>query len=69
VKQVHAEILSEKNKILMKELAVTYRVKNTSLMNDKLIQKYYDSQIDKHFEIKRTENLIQQRCNIDDFKN
>jgi len=43
VKQVYVEILSEKNEILMKELTTTYRVKNTSLMNDELIQKYHNS--------------------------
>jgi len=43
MKQIHAEILSEKNEILTKELAATYRVKNTSLMNNELIQKCHDS--------------------------
>ncbi len=37
VKWVHAEILFEKNEIFMKELTATYRVENTSLMNDELI--------------------------------
>jgi len=37
VKQVHVEILFKENEIFMKELAATYRVENTSLMNDKLI--------------------------------
>jgi len=37
VKQVYTEILFKKNKILTKELAATYRVKNASLMNDELI--------------------------------
>ncbi len=37
VKQIHTEILSEENEILMRELAATYRVKNASLMNNKLI--------------------------------
>ncbi len=58
VKWVHAEILFKENKILTKELAATYRVKNTSLMNNELIQKCHDSQIDKHFKIKKTENFI-----------
>jgi len=58
VKQVHTEILSEENRILMKELAATYRVKNTSLMNDELIQECHDSQAGEHLEVKRTENLI-----------
>jgi len=58
VKQVHAEILSEENEILMKELATTYRVKNTSLMNNELIQECHDSQTGEHLEVKRTENLV-----------
>jgi len=43
----------------MKELAATYRVENTSLINDELIQECYDSQTDEHLEVKRIENLIQ----------
>jgi len=37
VKWVYTEILFERNKILMKELAAIYRVKNVFLMNNKLI--------------------------------
>jgi len=37
VKQIHIKILFKENKVLTKELAATYRVKNTSLMNNKLI--------------------------------
>jgi len=69
VKQVYAEILFKENEILMKELAATYRVKNASLMNDELIQECHDSQTGEHLEVKRTENLIQQRCNISDLRN
>jgi len=69
VKWVHIKILSEKNEILTKELAATYRVKNTSLMNNELIQECHDSQTDKHLEVKRTENLIRQRHNISDLRN
>jgi len=58
VKQVHTEILSEKNKVLTKKLAATYKVKNTSLMNNKLIQECHDSQTDEYFEVKRTENFV-----------
>jgi len=69
VKQVHTEILFKENRILTKELAATYRVKNASLMNDELIQKCHDSQAGEHLEVKRTENLIQQRHNISDLRN
>jgi len=58
VKQIHVEILSEENEILTKKLTVMYRVKNASLMNDKLIQKCYNSWADEHLEVKKTENLI-----------
>jgi len=37
VKQIHIEILFEENRILTKKLAATYRVKNTSLINNELI--------------------------------
>ncbi len=43
VKWVHAEILFKENEILIKKLAATYRVKNTSLIDDELIQKCHDS--------------------------
>jgi len=69
VKWVYAEILAEENEILIKELAATYRVKNTSLMNNKLIQKCHDNQTDEHLEVKRIENFIQQRCSISDLRN
>jgi len=58
VKQVHTEILSEENEILTKELAAMYRVKNTSLTDDELIQKCHNSWADEHLEVKKTENLI-----------
>jgi len=69
VKWIYAEIWSEKNWILMKELAATYKVKNTSLINDELIQKCYNNWIDEHVKVKRTDNFVQWRCNINDFKN
>jgi len=69
MKQIHIKILSEENRILIKELIAIYRVKNTSLMNNELIQKCHNNQTDEHLEVKRIENLVQQRCNIDDFRN
>jgi len=59
----------KENEILTKELAATYRVKNTSLINNKLIQKCHHSWADEHLEVKRTENFIWWKCNIDDFRN
>jgi len=58
VKQIHAEILSEEDEILMKKLATMYRVKNASLIDNKLIQKCYKSCVDEHLEIKRIKNFI-----------
>ena len=69
VKWVHTEILFKENEILTKKLAATYRVKNASLMNNKLIQKCHDSWADEHLRVKRTENLIWWRCNISDLRN
>jgi len=69
VKWVHTEILSEENEILMKELAATYKVKNASLMNNKLIQKCHNSWADEHLEVKRTENLVWWRHSISDLRN
>ena len=37
VKWVYIKILVKENRIFMKELAATYRVKNVFLMNNKLI--------------------------------
>jgi hypothetical protein len=42
----------------MKNLAAIYRVENASLIDEKLIQECYNSKIDEHLEVKRTENLI-----------
>jgi len=58
VKWVHTEILFKENEIFIKELAATYKVKNTSLTNDELIQKCYNSWVDEHFEVKRIENFV-----------
>jgi len=70
VKKIHAEILSEDIKrILTKGLAATYKVKQASLTDKELIQVCHDSRVDEHLEVKRTENLIQRRCNISDLRN
>jgi len=42
----------------MKELAAMYKVKNTSLTDNELIQECYDSQTGEHLEVKKTENLV-----------
>jgi len=69
VKKIHTEILSEDNKeILTKDLAATYKMKQTFLTNEELIQVCHDSRISEHLEVKRTENLIQRRHNISDLR-
>jgi len=69
VKKIHIKILSEDDKkILTKGLAAMYKVKQASLMNEELIQVCHNSRVNEHLEVKRTENLIQRRCNISDLK-
>jgi len=70
VKRIHAEILSEDNKkILTKGLAATYKVKQTFLTDEELIQVCHNSRVSEHLEVKRTEDLIQRRHNINNLKN
>jgi len=69
VKKIHAEILSEDDKgILTKDLAATYKMKQTFLMNKELIQVCHDNRANEHLEVKRTEDLIQRRHNISNLK-
>jgi len=69
VKKIHVEILSEDNKkILTKDLAAMYKVKQTLLTDEKLIQVCHNNRVDEHLEVKRTEDLIQRRCNISNLK-
>jgi len=70
VKKIHTEILSEDNKgILTKGLIATYKVKQTLLTDEELIQVCHDGRADEHLEVKRIENLVQRRHNISDLKN
>jgi len=70
VKKIHAEILSEDNEgILTKGLAATYKVKQTPLTDEEMIQVCHNSRASGHLEIKRTEDLIQRRHNISDLRN
>jgi len=56
---IHAEILhKDKKKTLMKDLAVTFKMKNAFLMNDKFIKVCHDSRADEHLEVKCTEDLV-----------
>jgi len=69
VKKIHAEILSEDDKkILTKDLAATYKVKQAFLTDEELIWVCHDSKADEHLEVKRTENLVQRRHNISDLR-
>jgi len=70
VKTIHAEILcKDKKETLMKDLAATYKMKNTFLTDNKLIKVCHDSRADEHLEVKHTEDLVQRRCNIDNLCN
>jgi len=70
VKTIYAEILyKDKKETLMKDLAATFKMKNTFLMNNKLIKVCYNSQTDEHLEVKYIEDFVQRRCNIDDLYN
>jgi len=56
---IYAEILcKDKKRTLMKDLAATFKMKNTFLMNDKLIKVCHNSRADEHLEVKHTENLV-----------
>jgi len=69
VKKIHIKILSEDNeRILMKGLTATYKMKQTFLMNEELIWVCHDDRAGEHLEVKRTEDLIQRRHNISDLK-
>jgi len=69
VKKIHAEILSEDDKeILTKGLAAMYKMKQTLLTDEELIQVCHDSRVSEHLKVKRTENLVQRRHNISDLR-
>jgi len=69
VKKIHTEILSKDNKgILTKSLAATCKVKQAFLTDEELIQVCHDNRVSEHLKVKRTEDLIQRRCNISDLK-
>jgi len=56
---IHAEILhKDKKGTLMKDLAATYKVKNTFLMNNELIKVCHNSRAGGHLEVKCTEDLV-----------
>jgi len=70
VKTIHTEILcKDKRETLMKDLAATYKMKNTFLTDNKLIKVCHNSWAGKHLGVKCTEDLVQRRCNIDDLYN
>jgi len=69
VKKIHIKILSEDNKkILTKGLAAMYKMKQTLLTDEELIQVCHDNRADEHLEVKRIEDLIQRRHNISNLK-
>jgi len=59
VKKIHIKILSEDNKeILTKDLAATYKMKQTFLTDEELIWVCHNNRVSEHLEVKRTENLV-----------
>jgi len=70
VKTIHTEILcKDKRETLMKGLAAIYKMKNTFLIDNKLIKVCHNSWADEHLEVKYTEDLVKRRCSIDDLCN
>ncbi len=53
----------------MKDLAATFKMKNTFLIDKELIKICYNSQIDEHLKVKYMKDLVQRRHNIDNFYN
>ena len=59
MKIIYAEILcKDKKETLMKGLAATFKVKNTFLIDEKLIKVCYNSRADRHLEVKCTEDFV-----------
>jgi len=56
---IYTEILhKDKKETLIKDLAATYKIKNTFLIDDELIKVCYNSRADEHLEVKCTEDLV-----------
>jgi len=69
VKKIHVRILSEdKKEILTKGLTTMYKVKQTPLTNEELIQVCHNNRANEHLEVKRIKDLIQRRHNISDLR-
>jgi len=69
VKKIHTGILSEDDKgILTKGLAAMYKVKQTPLTDKEMIQVCHNDRANEHLEVKKTEDLVQRRCNISDLR-
>jgi len=59
VKVIYAEILhKDEQETLIKDLATTFKMKNTFLIDKELIKICYDSWVNEHLEVKCTEDLI-----------
>ena len=59
MKTIYAEILcKDKKETLIKDLAATFKIKNTFLTDKELIKICYDSRADEHLEVKCTEDLV-----------
>jgi len=59
MKKIHVKILSEDDKrILTKDLAAMYKMKQALLTDEELIQVCHNNRVSEHLEVKRTEDLI-----------
>ncbi len=59
VKMIHTEILcKDEQETLMKDLAATFKMKNTFLIDKELIKVCYNSWADEHLEVKCIEDLV-----------
>ena len=47
----------DKKEILIKDLAIIFKIKNTFLINKEFIKVCYNSRADKHLKVKCTEDL------------
>jgi len=70
VKKIHIKILSEDDReILTKGLTAMYKMKQALLTDEELIWVCHDSKVNEHLEVKKSEDLIQRRHNINNLRN
>ena len=59
MKIIHKKILRENSKkILTKDFVITHHVKNVSQNDDNVIKKCHKIKVNRHLEVRKTENFI-----------